>query len=330
MERLIAWEMVIGLLLLLGNDAVALDQVQIDSSKPLAPITAIDIDDNNQLVITGGQAAVDICSLNDLRKVKQLPTKLDHIHDIALAPDGTLLAIAGGVPSVRGVVELYHWPSGEPLRAFDAHTDLVYAISWSEDSQRFVTASADRGVKCFDRESSRCLHEYHGHSRPVLAVTYLPGIQGFVSAGIDETLRVWEENSVDASKVVASRNLTQHTKSVTDLAVLQGQDQQSPVIVSASEDRTVRFWQAKTGRMVRFAKIESPPLAVCWTADGKYVVAACKDGVVRLIDPIRVEVIDEEKVMNGPAYCIACSKQGHVVVGGVQSTVKLIRKSWKD
>ena len=118
--------------------------------------------------------------------------------------------------------------------------------------------------------------------------------------------------------------MNNHTLSVHDLALRPGESG-LPMIISAGDDRTVRFWQPTIGRMVKFARLEEAPLNTAWLNDGSKVVAVCTDGAVRFVDPDSVEVTSEIHALNGWAYSLAVHPtDGSVVVGGQNAQVRRI------
>ena len=302
--------------------AVSAETATIDATQNLPPITAVAIDEKNSWAIEGSQAGLIVRSWPELSNIRVLPTQLEHIHDIALSPDGSMLAVAGGTPAELGAVELYHWPSGELWKRLEPHEDLVYAVAWRSDSKLFALASADKTVKLFSPTTNQCVQVLEGHSRSVLATEFLPGELGLVTAGVDESLRVWEYSLNKSVPAVAKRTFTNHTRQVVDLALRPAHGDTPPVMASIGEDNTVRLWQPTIGRMMRFAKLESGPQAVCWVSDGKWLAAACKDGKVRIINPDTVEVTREIDAVHGPAYCLTVDSSGMLLVGGADGQLK--------
>jgi WD40 repeat protein len=289
-----------------------LDAVGTAASGAAPAVTALAFAPEGLSVIIGSQAGLEVRTWPELKRVRTLPTELAHIHDLAFAPDGKTLAAVGGAPAQRGVVELYRWPEGKLLYRVSPHRDLIYAVDWQADSAAFATASGDRTAGIHDAASGKTLRTLEGHSRSVLAVVFLPGDAGLVTAGSDESLRLW-----DAGSGKALRSLANHTRPVHDLAVRPGGDGKTPpLIASASDDRTVRLWQPTLGRLVRFVRLESAPLALAWTADGTTLLAACKDGQLRVIDPDTVEVQEDTPALDGVAYSLAAAPDGSVLVGG--------------
>jgi WD40 repeat protein len=275
------------------------------------PVTALAFTPDGKAVVVGSQAGLEVRTWPELQTARTLATELAHVHDLAFAPDGKTLAAVGGTPARSGVVELYHWPDGKLLRRTAPHRDLVYAVDWRADSAVFATGSDDRSVALHDAATGKTLHVLEGHSRGVLGVAFLPGDAGLVTGGIDESVRLW-----DAGDAKLLRTFPNHTRPVHDLAPRPGGGDGPPLVVSIGEDRTVRLWQPTVGRLMRFVRLESVPLAVAWTADGRRLLTACQDGRLRVVDPDTVEVTEELPAIDGVAHCLAAAPDGSVLVGG--------------
>jgi len=282
------------------------------------PVTALAFTPDGKSVVVGSLAGVHVRSWAELKSVRSLQTELSHVHDLAFSPDGKTLAVAGGSPAENGTIELFDWPDAKLRHRVSLHKDIVHAVAWASDSATLVTASADQTVRRLNARSAKASAVFEGHSRGVFAAVFLPGDKQLVTAGGDETLRVLE-----AATGKVERILSNHTRSVTGLAVRPAAD--PPMLVSISDDRTVRLWQPTLGRMVRFARLTSAPRAVAWTADGTSIMVACKDGALRAIDPETVEVRKTIEAIDGVAYALAVAPDGSVLVGGRDGQLRRVK-----
>lgn len=275
------------------------------------PITAAAFAPDGRAVVIGSQAGIEIRSWPELKITGNIKTDLANVHDLSFAPDGKALLAAGGSPGEAGIVEVLTWPAAERLQRISEHSDLVYRVAWSPDGAGFATAGADGFCRVFDLETGKCQVRYEGHSRAVLAIVYLPDGKGIVSAGVDQTLQLW-----DSSTGKPLRTLDNHLAAVNDLGVQPGTKTEMPVVVSISDDRTVRLWQPSIGRLMRFARIESPPRCVAWSADGKQILVGCNDGTLQSIDPDTVAVTTFPEKFAGRIHVLLAAAQLQWLIGG--------------
>lgn len=286
-----------------------------------AHVTAVCFAPDAKRIVVGSQAGVSIHDASDYSMTARISTELDHVHDVRFSPDGQLLAIAGGVPGELGAVELVEWPSGDLRRRIESHDDVVYRVAFSGDGSRMVSASADEVCSVHQDGRHRAAARFTQHSRAVTGVTVLPDGETAVSASRDQTLRVWNTNTGENL-----RTLHNHSRDVNALA-LQPATSGLPVVASASADATVRFWQPTIGRMVRFARLPSEPLSIAWVAGSAKLIAGCRDGKARLIDPVTVNTTETSDVSDGWLYAIAVDPldDHRVVIGSTRGLIKVLR-----
>lgn len=283
------------------------------------PITALAFTPDGKNVLAGSQAGVRVLSWPELKPVRSIATRLSHVHDLAFAPDGKILAIAGGLPTEQGTLELIRWPDEQLLHRLDLHKDVIHSVAWSSDSTMLATASADRMAAIVDAQTGKTKTHLEGHSRAVLSIVFLPKDRQLASAGIDGTLRIW---NVETGKM--ERELSQHTKSVTGLAVRPKSE--PTMLASISDDRTVRFWQPTLGRMVRFARLSTEPRALAWTQDGTKILVVGKDGMLHAIDPETVEAKSAQAITKGVVYSIASAGDASILIGGAGGLLSRIER----
>jgi hypothetical protein len=283
------------------------------------PITAAAFAPDGKSVIVGSQAGLAIHAWPELKPVGTLSTRLANIHDLAFSPGGGVLLVAGGKPAEEGAVEILSWPEGKQVARVMAGDDVVYSVDWRGDGGAFAAACGDRSVRLFSRDG-KAVTRLEGHSRSVLAVRFLDEAT-LLSAGRDQSLRLW---NLEGGRTL--RTLDNHTASVAGLAVCpRSASGTVPRAASIAADRTLRLWQPTIGRLVRFARLPSEPLAVEWTADGSRVAAACADGRLRFIDPETVEIVDDVAALDGWAYTLArAPDEGAFLVAGQNGQMRRV------
>ncbi len=274
-------------------------------------VTALAITPDGKAFVYGSQAGVAVRPFAGGAD-QRIPTKLDHVHALAFAPDGSTLAVGGGSPAENGVVELWSWPGRKLLGRLEGHADVVYDVVWLAGGKGLVTASADRTLRVWDGGTRKAIKTLTGHSGPVLALALAPDSKWLCSGSADQTIRVWK--TADWS---LARSLDNHLGPVHSLAFRPGGEEGRPAyLASAGGDSTVRIWQPALGRLVRIVRHPAPVLALGWSPDGKHLSTGSKDGVVRTVDGDSDAILAERKVSQGAVVSLAvCPGDGRIVIG---------------
>jgi WD40 repeat protein len=280
-------------------------------------VTAIAFAPDGHSVVVGSQAGLAVLSWPQLKLQKKIDTTLVNVHDLAFSPNGKSLAVAGGSPAEEGFVEVFAWPSGTAPSILNGHHDSVLAVTWRNDST-LATASLDHEIAMWDVTTRQRTLRLRGHSRGVTTLKFLADQKTLVTGGLDQNLRVWD---IESAQML--RTLNNHTREIHQIAVRPATSG-LPMIASVSDDRTVRIWQPTIGRMVRFAQLQTQPLAVDWLADGSHIAVASIDGHVRLIDPDTVEIVADFPAVAGWAYALAAHPDGTLLVGGQDGQLQRI------
>lgn len=274
------------------------------------PITAIAVVPDGETIVTGSSRGVDIHAHSDLILGHALEIKFASIHDLEFSPDGKSLAVAGGDPGEKGIVQIFSWPVKKPLHRLERHTDVVFDIDWNSDGTKLVTGGLDHRVLLWNVEDETVEKTFDGHSKGVTSVCLIDDQQWLVSAGIDQSLRVW---NLTSGELV--RTLDNHTAPVNALA-LRSSTEGLPLLVSCGNDRTLRFWQPTIGRLVRFARLDAIPQEVVWLPGKTIVAVATSDGRVLIVDAETTEIVREISASNERIYSLRISRDGQSLLCG--------------
>ena len=294
------------------------------AADPAPPIVALAVTPDGSQLLTGSQSGVQVLSLPQLKPADTIAIKLEHVHKLTFSPRGDRLAIAGGSPGDRGTVEIWNWPERKLLTTLAAGSDLAYDAAWNADGTRLAVAGADRAVRILaanDTDRTGSLPAtLRPHSAAVLATLWLPAEDLFLSAGVDQTIRL-----LNPASGATIRSFENHTGPVRDLALRPGNSVGPPLVASAASDRTVRLWQPTNNRLVRWARLPVAPTAICWTASGSHVLAACEDGRLRAVDPETVAVTELAGQLAGWAYAVVALPDGKAAaIAGERGQLRLV------
>ncbi|MEL0096566.1 MAG: hypothetical protein VW875_12045 [Planctomycetaceae bacterium] len=225
-------------------------------------------------------------------KNKELPTS--NLHALSFSPDGKRLLVCGGRPSESAFLGVYSWPRLVPLETLTIAGDSLLTAIWVSDSQ-IATGGLDTNVRILDANSLTVTHVLGGHSNGITSMALIKPSRLLISAGLDNSLRIW---SLEDYSLV--RSLNQHIHPVLDVAS-QIPKEGLPIVASASEDRTIRFWQPTIGRMVRFIKLPAKPQSINWVGEN-ILAAACDNGQLYIIDTLNVETVGSRQLKTGWCY----------------------------
>jgi WD40 repeat protein/serine/threonine protein kinase len=198
-----------------------------------------------EAVSSGGDRMI---RLWDLEKGRQLAYCRGHtgkVHSLSFSTDGRLIVSGSADKTVR----LWHTSGGAigEGRSFTGHQGCVTSVAISPDGRLILSGSHDGSVRIWDRASGKELHSLEGHTREVYAVAFAPDGRRAASGSNDKTVRLWD---VDHGKELHC--LSGHENAV--ICVAFGPEGRQ--IFSASSqyqvvDRTLRVWDAASGRLLR-------------------------------------------------------------------------------
>ena len=296
-----AWNLSLYLIFLLAADLCGQQ----------APITSACFLPSGQLA-TGSDEGLHIHDGKSLARTKRIETRIEKIYSIRVAPNGTRFAIAGGTPAELGQVEVYSVKNFNRTNRFGLFDDVATDVVWASN-EKLVACSmtGDCCLMSLDPANKQRHRPFNVHSKGILGIDALKTGE-LVTGGLDNTIGVWK---LDETQVI--RVLNNHVDVVNQLALRPSGDKSGPaLIVSVSDDATVRFWQPAIGRMVRFARLNSIPTCVVWNQAGTLAIVGTRNGQLNLVDPETAKSSQVEPA-KGWINCLALSPdEASIIVGG--------------
>ncbi|WFD32317.1 Coatomer subunit beta' [Malassezia sp. CBS 17886] len=177
---------------------------------------------------------------NTHEKVVAFEAHPDYIRSIAVHATGSYVLTGGDDMTVK----LWDWEKGWRLmQTFDGHTHFIMGLCFNpKDSNSFASASLDRTVKVWTLGAATANFTLDAHEKGVNYVDYYHGSDKpyMITTGDDRTIKIWDYLSKSCVQT-----LTGHTSNVS-FAVFHPS---LPLIISGSEDGTVKLWHANTYRL---------------------------------------------------------------------------------
>jgi hypothetical protein len=231
----------------------------------------------------------------------------------AIRPDGRFIAVAGADKSVR----LWDVEANRDRRRCVGHTASVWSVAFSADGTRLLSGGKDATLRLWDVETGRELRKFEGHDDLITCIAFAPDGKHALSGGLNGELFLWDLDKgercadfhcdavgkyvhhvafapdgkralvcadcrvlmIDALNGKVLQALEGHSQAVVH-AVFSADGKQ---ILSASDDGTLRLWDAGSGKERRcFCGHEGGVKSVAFGPDGCYVLSGGSDATVRL------------------------------------------------
>ncbi|EEB12118.1 Coatomer subunit beta', putative [Pediculus humanus corporis] len=192
-------------------------------------------------VITGSDdMQVRVFNYNTLERVHAFEAHSDYVRCIAVHPTQPYILTS----SDDMLIKLWNWEKQWACQqVFEGHTHYVMQIVINpKDNNTFASASLDRTVKVWQLGSSTPNFTLEGHEKGVNCVDYYHGGDKpyLISGADDRYVKIW-----DYQNKTCVQTLEGHAQNVTAVCF----HPELPIVLTGSEDGTVRIWHAGTYRL---------------------------------------------------------------------------------
>lgn len=183
---------------------------------------------------------IRVFNYNTMEKVTAFEAHIDFIRYLEVHPTQPYMLSC----SDEGVIKLWDWEKAwANTQAFDGHSNYVMMVRFNpKDPMLFASASLDRTVKMWGLGSPDPHFTLEGHTRGVNCVAFFPGGDKpyLVSGGDDAVVKVWDYQTKSCLQTLEG-----HADNVVAVAF----HSQLPLLLSASEDGSLRIWHSSTYRL---------------------------------------------------------------------------------
>nr|CAG4708473.1 unnamed protein product [Naegleria fowleri] len=167
-------------------------------------------------------------------------------------------------------IKVWNYKLRRCLFTLTGHYDYVRTVEFHREQPWIISASDDQTIRIWNWQSRTCISVLPGHNHYVMSASFHPRQDLVVSASLDQSVRVWDISALKQKNANVGTSPGDEFLKFTQLNqeffnsgdamvkyVLDGHDRgvnyavfhpKLDLIVSASDDRTVRTWKVSDQR----------------------------------------------------------------------------------
>jgi WD40 repeat protein len=165
------------------------------------------------------------------------------------------------------------------IASFD-HQNAIYALAFSPDGARILTASWDKTAKLWDAASGKLFSAF-AHQGVVNKAAFSPDGIRILTASADKTAKLWDAAS---GKIISSFS---HEGTVNAAAF----SPDGARILTASADKTAKLWDAISGKLIASFGHQDEVNDAAFSLDGGRILTASADKSAKLWDVVSGKAI---------------------------------------
>lgn len=251
------------------------------------------------------QGAPTAKALGVVKKPKARAVDRKGITSIAVAPDGSSIAIAASDGSVS-VLEPGTLKVKKLLKAGGG--SAAAGLLFSADCQNLLSAGRDSAVKLWRIGAGDVPLTLQGHEGGLRAVA-ANGSRTMVAAGGEETrVMLWDATTGRLSRVL---------RGATDFVNALSFSPDGRLVAGGSGDARIHVWDTAGGKLVRVLLGHADEInALAFSPDGKLLASAGEDGKVIVWDAASGQQVQALSGHHAAVRTLSFSKDGLVLAGG--------------
>ncbi len=284
--------------------------------------------DGTVLAAAGGNTedfAIHLWDVTNGQAIGTLSGNSGIVWGVAFSPNGQMLASASSDKTAK----IWDWRSGTLLKTLN-FPDQVGSISFSPDGQTLAVGGLDdlpslrAAIWTFSTGSWKPLLKIPEYVN-ITAMTYSPNGRWLVGGGASRNVQVWRTS--DGTSVFTLN----HAHQVLDVAVSPDNSTAATATCGSTlndqcTEGSIWVWDLSTGKLIKkLANFPNVVESVAFSADGSALIAASRDGTLRVYATSNYESQFEADPPGGNGVMTLSPDGRLLATGGATGEVRL----WK-
>ncbi len=135
-------------------------------------------------------------------------------------------------------IRLFEIDTGEEIREFIGHTDIVTSIRMSPDGKYMLSGSFDGMVKLWDIATGLQVQKFRGHTARIHAVNFDSSGKYIITGSDDNTAKLWDAETGQVIRTFIGHNGTVSSVQITP---------DGNFLITGSHDGTIKTWDLESG-----------------------------------------------------------------------------------
>lgn len=268
--------------------------------------------DGNSLLSGSADQTIRIWNLKDNSEKIALTGYAEGNNSIAIDKKNQLLALGSKDHSVK----LWNLQEGKLRTILRGHRQPVYPVGFAQNERLLISSGYDSTIIIWDVVSRKKIRTIQAHTS--IAAMAVNRSQNYAAvAGNDTMIRVYDLNSGKLR-----RTLKGHQRILWTLTLTPDES----MLVSASYDQTVKFWDVESGRVIKTLIDSGGSNVICFSPDGNYLASGT--GMIWNVNTFEQATYNTNWASNGG---MMFSPDGQWLAMGDDRIVRMIETgTWKE
>jgi WD40 repeat protein len=226
----------------------------------------------NKIISISDDKTVRIWDINSTKEINKL-TMEDKLLSIDISPNQKSIVVG----LADGNIFLIDINSTKIVKKIKAHNKSINGIALS--THYIISASDDKTIKIWNRESGKLINTLVGHKDKVLSVTIDKNEKYIISGSQDFTTRVW---SIKGKIIKIFKG---HYSSVNSVALTPTYIMSVSGSFWGKRDNSIKIWSRKRKKLITTIKAHSDYInSIRVSNNNRYIVTASNDQTVKIWD----------------------------------------------